>query len=99
MVYVDTGAGVGAPDAELTNDARLDIPSTVICTGYTCKEYRDAVEAGYDFLDSGNDDMCFGQKPREIAVTFVGDDEHAPAIRDQEVVAGDAGVRGFEALA
>jgi pimeloyl-ACP methyl ester carboxylesterase len=98
MVYVDTGAGVGAPDAEfadaekalpssddlasnenltglsekqlrafreravpepggvlreaieLTNDARRDIPSTVICTGYTSQEYRDAVEAGYDFV-------------------------------------------------
>jgi pimeloyl-ACP methyl ester carboxylesterase len=98
MVYVDTGAGIGAPDAEftgaekalpspddlasnenltglseeqlstfreravpepggvlreaieLTNDARRDIPSTVICTGYTAQEYRDAVEAGYDFV-------------------------------------------------
>jgi len=98
MVYVDTGAGVGAPDAEftapekalpspeelaanenlegltedqlatfreravpepggvlterveLTNDARKDIPSTVICTGYSSKDYKDAVEAGYDFV-------------------------------------------------
>ena len=98
MVYVDTGAGVGAPDAEfagaekalpspeelaanenldglsetqlatfreravpepggvlreaveLTNDARRDIPSTVICTAYSTKDYRDAVEAGYDFV-------------------------------------------------
>jgi pimeloyl-ACP methyl ester carboxylesterase len=98
IVYVDTGAGVGAPDAEftapekplpspdelaanenldglseehlrtfreravpepggvlregieLTNEARLDIPSTVICTGYTSKEYKDALEAGYDFV-------------------------------------------------
>jgi len=98
MVYVDTGAGVGAPDAEfaaaekpppspeelaanenltglseeqlrtfreravpepggvlreaveLTNDARRDVPSTVICTGYTSKEYKDALEAGYDFV-------------------------------------------------
>jgi len=98
MVYVDTGAGVGAMDAEfadaekplpspedlaknenldglsedqlrtfreravpepggvlreaipLTNDARLDIPSTVICTAYSAKEYGDAVEAGYDFV-------------------------------------------------
>jgi pimeloyl-ACP methyl ester carboxylesterase len=98
MVYVDTGAGVGAPDAEfadaekplpspeelavnenlsglseeqlrtfreravpepggvlreaveLTNGARRDIPSTVICTGYTSKEYKDALEAGYDFV-------------------------------------------------
>jgi pimeloyl-ACP methyl ester carboxylesterase len=98
MVYVDTGAGVGAMDAEfegvekalpspdelaanenldglseqqletmrqravpepggvlregieLTNDARLDIPSTVVCTAYTADEYRDAVEKGYDFV-------------------------------------------------
>ncbi len=98
MVYVDTGAGAGAMDAEfegaekplpepdelaanenldgiseqqlatfreravpepggvlreaveLTNEARLDIPSTVICTAYTADEYRDAVEKGYDFV-------------------------------------------------
>jgi pimeloyl-ACP methyl ester carboxylesterase len=98
MVYVDTGAGVGAMDADfegaelplppadelaqnenldglseeqlrtfreravpepggvlreaiaLGNDARLDIPSTVICTGYSEQEYREAVEAGYDFV-------------------------------------------------
>jgi pimeloyl-ACP methyl ester carboxylesterase len=98
MVYVDTGAGKGAMDAEfadaekplpspdelaanenldglseeqlatfrdravpepgnvlrqaveLTNDARLDIPSTVICTAFSSEEYRDAVKAGYDFV-------------------------------------------------
>lgn len=98
MVYVDTGAGTGAVDAdfndtekpipsaeelaknenldgltedqlatfrtravpepggvlreaiELTNDARLDIPSTVICTGYTAAEYKDAVKEGYEFV-------------------------------------------------
>jgi pimeloyl-ACP methyl ester carboxylesterase len=98
MVYVDTGAGVGAMDpefdgvekpmpspdelaknenldglseeqletfrrravpepgsilregAKLSNDARLDIPSTVICTGYTSEEYKDAVDKGYDFV-------------------------------------------------
>ena len=98
MVYVDTGAGVGAMDAEfegaekplpsaedlaanenldglseqqletfrqravpepggilregidLRNDARLDIPSTVVCTAFTADEYRDAVEKGYDFV-------------------------------------------------
>jgi pimeloyl-ACP methyl ester carboxylesterase len=98
MVYVDTGAGVGAMDAEfegvesplpspeelaenenldglseeqlatfraravpqpggvlresveLTNDARLDVPSTVIATGYTSAQYKDAVEAGYGFV-------------------------------------------------
>jgi pimeloyl-ACP methyl ester carboxylesterase len=36
--------------AELTNDARLDVPSTVICTGYTSAEYKDAVKQGYDFV-------------------------------------------------
>lgn len=97
MVYVDTGAGVGAMDPEqvgdkplpppdelaasenldglseeqlvtlrsravpqprgvlreaatLSNDRRLDVPTTVICTAYTADEYRDAVEKGYDFV-------------------------------------------------
>ncbi|HET7686000.1 MAG TPA: alpha/beta hydrolase [Candidatus Limnocylindria bacterium] len=97
MVYVDTGAGVGASDPEfesdemplpspedlagenltglseeqlatfreravpepggvireaieLTNDARLDIPSTVIATGYSADEYREYVPQGYGFL-------------------------------------------------
>ena len=98
MVYVDTGAGQGAMDAEfadpekplpapdelaanenldglseeqlatfreravpqpgnvlrqaveLTNDARLDVPSTVICTAFSSDEYKDAVKAGYDFV-------------------------------------------------
>jgi pimeloyl-ACP methyl ester carboxylesterase len=98
MVYVDTGPGVGAMDAnfegaelplpsredlaaeenldglsdeqletferravpqpggtlreaiELTNEARLDIPSTAIATGYTSAEYRDAIEKGYAFV-------------------------------------------------
>jgi pimeloyl-ACP methyl ester carboxylesterase len=35
---------------ELTNDARLDIPSTVICTGYTSEQYKDAVKEGYAFV-------------------------------------------------
>jgi pimeloyl-ACP methyl ester carboxylesterase len=98
MVYVDTGAGVGAMDGEfegpekpmlspeelaanenldglseeqlatfhrravpepggvlreavaLTNNARLDIPSTVIATGYSSKDYKDGVEQGWGFL-------------------------------------------------
>lgn len=98
MVYVDTGAGVGAMDAEfegaelplpepeklaedenldglsqeqletfrrravaqpgnvlrtaveLRNDARLDIPSTVVCTAFTSDQYREAVEEGYAFV-------------------------------------------------
>jgi pimeloyl-ACP methyl ester carboxylesterase len=35
---------------ELTNDARLDIPSTAICTGYTSEQYKDAVKKGYGFV-------------------------------------------------
>ena len=36
--------------AELTNDARLDVPSTVVCTGFTSEQYKDAVKEGYAFL-------------------------------------------------
>jgi pimeloyl-ACP methyl ester carboxylesterase len=35
---------------DLTNDARLDVPSTVICTGYTSEQYKDAVKEGYAWL-------------------------------------------------
>jgi pimeloyl-ACP methyl ester carboxylesterase len=36
--------------AELTNDARLDVPSTIVCTGFTSAQYKDAVKEGYAFL-------------------------------------------------
>jgi pimeloyl-ACP methyl ester carboxylesterase len=36
--------------ADLTNDARLDVPSTVICTGFTSERYKEAVKEGYAFL-------------------------------------------------
>jgi pimeloyl-ACP methyl ester carboxylesterase len=36
--------------AELTNESRLDVPSTVICTGYTSEQYKDAVKEGYAFV-------------------------------------------------
>jgi pimeloyl-ACP methyl ester carboxylesterase len=36
--------------AELTNDARLDVPSTVVCTAFTAAEYQDVVKAGYAFV-------------------------------------------------
>ena len=36
--------------AELTNDARLDVPSTVVCTGYTSEQYKEAVKEGYAFV-------------------------------------------------
>jgi pimeloyl-ACP methyl ester carboxylesterase len=42
--------GVLRDTAELTNDARLDIPSTVIATGYTSEQYEESVEEGYAWL-------------------------------------------------
>ena len=36
--------------ADLRNDARLEVPSTVICTGFTSGEYEDAVKEGYAFV-------------------------------------------------
>lgn len=35
---------------ELMNDARLDVPSTVICTAFTTEQYEEAVQEGYPFL-------------------------------------------------
>jgi pimeloyl-ACP methyl ester carboxylesterase len=34
----------------LTNDARLDVPSTAICTGYTSEQYKEAINEGYAWL-------------------------------------------------
>ncbi len=42
--------GVLREALELTNDARLDLPSTMICTGYTSEQYKDAVKEGYAWL-------------------------------------------------
>jgi pimeloyl-ACP methyl ester carboxylesterase len=139
MVYVDTGPGVGAMDAdfagvelplppaaklaeeenldglsedqletfrrralpqpggvlreaaELTNDARLDVPSTVICTGFTSEQYKAAVEEGHGFLgglkelrdvtwlDLPTSHWPMWSKPRELAA-IIGEvaNEHRP---------------------
>jgi pimeloyl-ACP methyl ester carboxylesterase len=42
--------GVLREAVELTNDARLDIPTTMICTSYTSEQYREATEEGYAWL-------------------------------------------------
>jgi pimeloyl-ACP methyl ester carboxylesterase len=34
----------------LTSDARLDVPTTAICTGFTSDEYKAAVQEGYTWL-------------------------------------------------
>jgi pimeloyl-ACP methyl ester carboxylesterase len=36
--------------AELTNASRLDVPSTVVCTGYTSEQYKDAAKEGQAWL-------------------------------------------------
>ena len=35
---------------DLRNDARLDVPTTVICTGFASDQYKDAVKEGYALL-------------------------------------------------
>jgi len=47
--------GVLRDAIELTNDARLDIPSTLICTGYTSEQYKEAVHEGYAWLAGLNE--------------------------------------------
>ena len=42
--------GVLREEVPLTNDARLDVPTTMICTGYTSQEYQDAVKDGPAWL-------------------------------------------------
>ena len=75
----------------LTNDARLDVPSTVICTGYTSDQYKEAVERGDEWLGGLRDlhDVTYidlptshwpmWSRPRELA-GIIGDaaKAHAP---------------------
>jgi hypothetical protein len=36
--------------AELANDARLDVPTTAICTGFTSEQYKAAIAEGDTWL-------------------------------------------------
>jgi pimeloyl-ACP methyl ester carboxylesterase len=47
---VPVPGGVLREVVELTNDARRDIPSTIICTGFTSEQYQEAAKEGYSFL-------------------------------------------------
>lgn len=42
--------GVLREPPQLTNEARLDVPSTAICTAFTSDQYKAAVEEGYGWL-------------------------------------------------
>jgi pimeloyl-ACP methyl ester carboxylesterase len=43
-------AGALRDAPELTNEARLDIPTTAIATGFTSDQYKDAIKQGYAWL-------------------------------------------------
>jgi pimeloyl-ACP methyl ester carboxylesterase len=65
--------------AELANDARLDVPSVVICTGFPSEQVKAAVEEGYPWLaglkelrdvtwiDLPTSHWPMWSKPRELA--------------------------------
>jgi pimeloyl-ACP methyl ester carboxylesterase len=76
---------------ELTNDARLDVPSAVVCTGFTSEQIKAAVEEGYAWLggltelrdvtwiDLPTSHWPMWSRPRELA-GIIGDvaKAHAP---------------------
>lgn len=47
--------GVLREALELSNDLRLDLPSTVIATGFTSEQYREAAAEGYPWLAGLNE--------------------------------------------
>ena len=47
---VPVPGGVLREAIALTNDARRDLPTTMICTGFTTQEYKDAVKDGSAWL-------------------------------------------------
>jgi pimeloyl-ACP methyl ester carboxylesterase len=84
--------GVLRETPALTNDARLDIPSVAICTGFTSEQYKDAVNEGYAWLggfaelrnltwvDLPTSHWPMWSRPQELAA-LIGDvaKAHAPA--------------------
>jgi len=76
--------GVLRADPVLKNDARLDVPSIVVCTGFTSDQVKAAVEEGYAWLgglkelrdvtwvDLPTSHWPMWSRPRELA-TIVGD--------------------------
>jgi pimeloyl-ACP methyl ester carboxylesterase len=65
--------------SELTNEARLDIPTTAICTGFSSEQYKAAVEEGQrwlagfkelrniDWVDLPTSHWPMWSRPRELA--------------------------------
>jgi pimeloyl-ACP methyl ester carboxylesterase len=85
--------GVLRETAELTNDARRDLPTTMICTGYTSAQYQDAAKEGYAWLagleevrnitwvDLPTSHWPMWSRPKELA-SIIGDVAASYAPRD-----------------
>jgi pimeloyl-ACP methyl ester carboxylesterase len=71
--------GILREAASLTNEARLHIPTTAICTGFTSEQYQEAVKEGYawlggfaelrniDWVDLPTSHWPMWSRPRELA--------------------------------
>jgi pimeloyl-ACP methyl ester carboxylesterase len=85
--------GVLRDAPELSNDARLDVPTTAICTGYTSEQYQAALQEGYAWLggfaelrnitwiDLPTSHWPMWSRPRELA-QIIGDVAKAHALGD-----------------
>jgi pimeloyl-ACP methyl ester carboxylesterase len=85
--------GVLRETVELTNDARRDLPTTMICTGYTSAQYQDAAKEGYAWLagleevrnitwvDLPTSHWPMWSRPKELA-SIIGDVAASQAPRD-----------------
>jgi hypothetical protein len=85
--------GVLRESVELTNDARLDIATTMICTGYTSEQYQEAAKESYAWLAGLNEvrnvtwvdlptsHWPMWSKPQELAA-IIGDVAKAHATDD-----------------
>ena len=83
--------GVLREDLQLTNEARLDVPTTAICTAFTSEQYKAAVAEGYAWLagyaelrditwiDLPTSHWPMWSRPRELA-EIIGEvaEAHAP---------------------
>jgi pimeloyl-ACP methyl ester carboxylesterase len=83
-------AGVLREAPQLTNDARLDVPTTAIATGYTSDQYKEAIDEGQTWLggfaelrdvtwvDLPTSHWPMWSRPQELA-QIIGDAAHRAA--------------------
>ena len=77
-------AGVLSQAHQFTNEARLDVPSTVICTGFSSEQYKSAAKSGspwlngllelhsVEYVDLPTSHWPMWSRPRELA-TIISD--------------------------